>query len=109
MGNQQHPTPKRNPKKGKREFADSVLKMFVAKLHARRAFIVDTFRIVSDGSIDGLISVPTFRSVVTDRLGLNLTTEELDALVYRFYYLESMPQWENRRLSLREFRQVLDK
>lgn len=93
----------------KREFADNVLKKFVAKLEARRAFIVDTFRIVSDCSVDGLIGADTFRTVVTDRFALNLTQEELDALVFRFYYVDTMTNWESRRLSLREFRKVLDK
>jgi Ca2+-binding EF-hand superfamily protein len=94
--------------KSDREFADKVHKLFVAKLEARRAFIVDTFRIVSDRAIDGLIGVETFKSVVQDRLGLNLSHEELDALVFKFFYVDQMPDWKSRRLSLREFRKVLD-
>lgn len=95
--------------KNRREFADRVLKNFIAKLEARRAFIVDTFRIVSDRSIDGLIGADTFRQVVQDRLGFNLTPDEMDALIYRFYYVPDMVNWEKRRLSLREFRRVIDK
>ena len=95
-------------KKTQREFADKVHKMFVAKLEARRAFIVDTFRIVSDRSLDGLIGIDTFQSVVQDRLGLNLSDEELDALVFKFFHVEQMENWQDRRLSLREFRKVLD-
>lgn len=94
--------------KSKREFADKVHAMFVAKLEARRAFIVDTFRIVSDRSTDGLVGVETFKSVVQDRLGLNLSEEELDALVYKFFYVDQMENWLSRRLSLREFRKILD-
>ena len=92
----------------KREFADRVLKNFVAKLEARRAFIVDTFRIVSDRSVDGLITADTFRQVVQDRLALNFTHEELDALVYRFFFVTGMVDWQKRRLSLREFRKIVE-
>eukprot|EP00672_Neobodo_designis_P015268 CAMPEP_0174845440 /NCGR_PEP_ID=MMETSP1114-20130205/11724_1 /TAXON_ID=312471 /ORGANISM="Neobodo designis, Strain CCAP 1951/1" /LENGTH=724 /DNA_ID=CAMNT_0016079685 /DNA_START=50 /DNA_END=2224 /DNA_ORIENTATION=- len=94
--------------RAKRQFADQVLKTFVTKLEARRAYILDAFRIVSDRSVDGLVGADTFRTVVNDRLGLHFTPEELDALVYRFYYVENMPAWESRRLSLRDFRKVLD-
>lgn len=94
--------------RAKRQFADQVLKMFVTKLEARRAYILDAFRIVSDRSVDGLIGADTFRQVVNDRLGLHLSPEELDALVYRFYYVENMPNYEQRRLTLRDFRKVLE-
>ena len=94
--------------KRRREFADAVFKSFITKLEARRAFIVDTFRIVSDRSIDGLIGVDTFRNVITTRLGLEFTQEELDALVYRFYYVAEMPEYLTRRLSLREFRKIVE-
>jgi Ca2+-binding EF-hand superfamily protein len=95
-------------RRAKQQFADQVLKMFVTKLEARRAYILDAFRIVSDRSVDGLIGADTFRQVVNDRLGLHLSPEELDALVYRFYYVEGMPDYEKRRLTLRDFRKVLD-
>jgi Ca2+-binding EF-hand superfamily protein len=93
----------------KQDFANKVLKTFVAKLEARRAYIVDAFRIVSDRSVDGLIGVDTFRHVVTDRLGLIFTDAELDALVYRFFYVENMPDYHQRRLTLRDFRKVLER
>lgn len=90
------------------EFADKILKLFIAKLEARRAFIVDTFRIVSDKSLDGLIGVDTFKSVVQDKLGLNLTQEELDALVFKFFYTPGVKDFLSRRLTLREFRRIVE-
>lgn len=95
--------------KQRRDFADAALKKFIAKLDARRAFIVDTFRIVSDRSVDGLIDVQTFRRAITDRLALQMSEVELDALVYKFFYVPNMPEYLDRRLSLRDFRKVLDR
>jgi len=94
--------------RAKKDFANQVLKIFVAKLEARRAYIVDAFRIVSDRSVDGLIGVDTFRHVVTERLGLQLSPEEMDALVFRFFYVENLPDYTSRRLTLRDFRKVLE-
>ncbi|CUF96719.1 Hypothetical protein, putative [Bodo saltans] len=90
------------------DFANSVLKLFITKLEARRAFIVDTFRIVSDKSLDGLIGVDTFKTVVQEKLALHLTEEELDALVYKFFYIAGAPNYLTRRLTLREFRRIVE-
>lgn len=89
-------------------FADRILKLFITKLEARRAFVVDTFRIVSDRSVDGLINVETFKTVVQERLGLQLTAEELDALVYKFFYVPGVNNYLSRRLTLREFRRIIE-
>lgn len=94
--------------RAREDFANSVLKLFITKLEARRAFIVDTFRIVSDKSLDGLIGVDSFKTVVQEKLGLHLTEEELDALVFKFFYVEGAPNYLTRRLTLREFRRVVE-
>lgn len=94
--------------KQQRDKADDVLKKFIIKLDARRAYIIDTFRIVSDRSVDGLIDVPTFKRAVQDRLALRLTDDEMDSLVFRFFYADDMPDFLQRRLSLKEFRRVID-
>jgi hypothetical protein len=90
------------------DFGDKVLQLFITKLEARRAFIVDTFRIVSDRSFDGLIGVDTFCSVVQGKLGLSLQKDELDALVHRFFYLPGLVDYKSRRLSLRDFRRIVE-
>ena len=92
----------------KREEGDRVLKLFIAKLEARRAYIVDTFRIVSDRAVDGLIGTDAFRDAVQNRLALNLRPSELDALVYRFFYIPGLKNYEARRLNLREFRRIVE-
>ena len=94
--------------RAKADFGEKVLELFITKLEARRAFIVDTFRIVSDRSFDGLIGVDAFRSVVQTKLGLNLQPDELDALVHRFFFVQGIPDYLSRRLSLREFRRVVE-
>jgi hypothetical protein len=92
----------------KADFANKILKLFVAKLNARRAFIVDTFRIVSDRAVDGLIGVDSFKQVVREKLSLGFTDEELDALVYKFFYVPGIANYTQRRLSLREFRRIVE-
>jgi len=97
--------------RAKSEFGTKVLKLFISKLEARRAFIVDTFRIVTDKSLDGLIGVDTFKNVVQEKLGLNLSEEELDALVFKFFFIPGLPlgtDYTARRLTLREFRRIVE-
>jgi hypothetical protein len=90
------------------DFGDKVLQLFITKLDARRAFIVDTFRIVSDRSFDGLIGVDAFCSVVQGKLGLGLQSDELEALVHRFFFLPGLADYKSRRLTLKEFRRVVE-
>eukprot|EP00658_Telonema_sp_P-2_P071683 TRINITY_DN60912_c0_g1_i4.p1 TRINITY_DN60912_c0_g1~~TRINITY_DN60912_c0_g1_i4.p1 ORF type:complete len:224 (+),score=55.41 TRINITY_DN60912_c0_g1_i4:328-999(+) len=92
----------------RKEEGDRVLKLFISKLEARRAYIVDTFRIVSDRSVDGLIGTDAFRDAVQNKLALNLRPSELDALVYRFFNIPGLKDYESRRLNLREFRRVVE-
>ena len=92
----------------RKEAADRVLKLFISKLEARRVFIVDTFRIISDRSVDGLIGVEAFKEGVQGRLALGLTPDELDALVYRFFYIPGLADYLSRRLTLREFRKIVE-
>jgi EF-hand domain-containing protein 1 len=94
--------------RAREDFANSVLKLFITKLEARRAFIVDTFRIVSDKSLDGLIGVDVFKTVVQEKLALNLAQEELDALIFKFFYVAGVPNYLTRRLTLREFRRIVE-
>jgi EF-hand domain-containing protein 1 len=92
----------------RRRFTDKVLKTFCEKLEARRAVLVDAFRMVTDKSLDGLVGTEEFKSVVMDLMGLNFTEDEMDALTERFFAHEHIKDWRNRRLNLQQFRRVMD-
>jgi len=91
----------------RQQHANRILELFVAKLDARRAFIVDAFRFITDRSADGKIGADCFRKVVSQKMGMNLSPEDLEALVYRFFATDGIDGFEHRRISLREFRRVL--
>jgi Ca2+-binding EF-hand superfamily protein len=88
--------------------ANQVLETFMAKLDARRAFIVDSFRFVTDRSADGRIGADCFRKVVRDKMAMHLPAEDLEALVYRFFATDGVEDYESRRITLRDFRKVLN-
>lgn len=87
--------------------ANQILESFITKLDARRAFIVDAFRFITDRSADGKIGVDCFRKVVNEKMAMHLSPQDLDALVYRFFAVDGIEDYQNRRISLRDFRRVL--
>ena len=58
-------------------------------------------------SADGKIGADCFRKVVSEKMGMNLSQTDLDALVYRFFAVDGVEDYEGRRISLRDFRRVL--
>jgi Ca2+-binding EF-hand superfamily protein len=61
------------------------LKLFKQKIENRRLLFQDTFRIMSDRSVDGMIGEPELKKAVNDHMKLNLSDEEVAALARKFF------------------------
>eukprot|EP01012_Entosiphon_sulcatum_P012838 TRINITY_DN1813_c0_g1_i1.p1 TRINITY_DN1813_c0_g1~~TRINITY_DN1813_c0_g1_i1.p1 ORF type:complete len:770 (-),score=142.70 TRINITY_DN1813_c0_g1_i1:47-2356(-) len=80
--------------------AERILRVFRDKLELRRSVFLDTFRVMSDRSPDSLIGEKEFRYAIVDLMQMNLTEEQLNVLITRFFSHRS-------RLSLKDFYKLM--
>ncbi|KAL0480787.1 EF-hand domain-containing family member efhc2 [Acrasis kona] len=62
-----------------------VFKMFMTKIENRRLLFQDTFRVLSDRSVDGMIGEPELKKAVCGNMQMNISDEEVAALARRFF------------------------
>ncbi|EFC40301.1 hypothetical protein NAEGRDRAFT_81047 [Naegleria gruberi] len=78
------------------------LKVFKEKIGTRRLLVHDSFKIIADKSVDGLIGEVEFKRAVQDGLKLSLSDEHIESLIDHFF-----PETK-RRLTLIEFMKIIE-
>ncbi|KAG2374107.1 hypothetical protein C9374_011186 [Naegleria lovaniensis] len=81
---------------------NNAYKVFNEKISTRRLLVQDTFKVMSDKSVDGLIGESEFKKAVQDHLKLNLTNDQVSSLVDHFF-----PETK-KRLTLIEFMKIIE-
>jgi hypothetical protein len=83
-------------------FGERVLQSLRDRLESSRAATLDSFRIISDRAPDSRVGEPEFRKCVVERLQMNYTDEQLDALCRRIFPTPAS------RLTLFEFQKHIE-
>nr|CAG4714695.1 unnamed protein product [Naegleria fowleri] len=81
---------------------NNAYKVFNEKISTRRLLVHDTFKVMSDKSVDGLIGEAEFKKAVQDHLKLNLSNDQVSSLVDHFF-----PETK-KRLTLIEFMKIIE-
>ncbi|EAN91818.1 hypothetical protein C3747_91g101 [Trypanosoma cruzi] len=87
--------------------ADEALRKLISKSEARRILLIRAFRITSNSTYDGHLSVEDFRRTLKDRMNFSLTDSEVESLVYKFYYSPGLEDWTARRLPVKEIQRLI--
>ncbi|CCW63242.1 unnamed protein product [Phytomonas sp. EM1] len=87
--------------------AAAAFRKFIAVMEARRTLLMRTFRNVAAGTYDGNLGLEDIKGCLATRLKVPLSDEELNALLYKFFYIPTMPNWAARRLSINEVQQLI--
>ncbi|CCW70053.1 unnamed protein product [Phytomonas sp. Hart1] len=87
--------------------AAAAFRKFIAVMEARRTLLIRTFRNVATGTYDGNLGMDDVKDCLTTRLKVPLSDEELNALLYKFFYIPTIPNWTARRLTVNEVQQLI--
>ncbi|EPY21864.1 hypothetical protein AGDE_13697 [Angomonas deanei] len=80
--------------------ADEAFKNFLTITEARRTLLSRAFKGTAAETYDGNIGMQDFTECVRKRLNLSMTDDELESLLYKFYYSAGVTNWRARRLPL---------
>ncbi|KAH9578108.1 protein of unknown function DUF1126 [Trypanosoma melophagium] len=86
---------------------EEALRKLIAQSEARRVLLIRACKIVANTTYDGNLSIIDFENTIKDRLNLSFSDREMDALVYKFYYVPGVSDWRGRRLPVKEIQRLV--
>lgn len=89
------------------EAAEAALCRLLRIIEARRGLVLQTFRTRAADSIDGNLGVKEFTDCLMTTLHLPLTEEELEAIVYKFFYTPGLCDWQSRRIPFKMIKSII--